>query len=132
MKAPRLERRWALLGAVALIVILAVIGYRLLDKPNSIFYYRVVDDQTLAAGTVSGPNANVRVTNVVETSSTVTITVSGLSISIGPSNGAGTPYESIAKLSQPLGDRTVIDGSNGQTVQRATCPPPASFATVCP
>ncbi len=132
MKARRLRRRWAALGAVGLVVILIFIGYRLLDRPNAIFYYRVVDEQTLLAGTISGPNANVRVTNVVETPSTVTITVSGLDISVGASNGLGTGYESIAKLSQPLAARTVIDGSDGQTVERATCPPPSVFAAVCP
>jgi hypothetical protein len=132
MQSRRLGLRSAFaLGAVALIAIFAVIGYRLLDKPNSIFYYRVVDEHTLLAGTVSGPNANVRVTNVVETPSTVTITVSGLSLWIGPSSGVGTTYESIAKLSQPLGVRTVIDGSDDQTVQRATCPPP-TYSAVCP
>ena len=115
----------------SLSVLVVLIGYRLLDNPNAIYYYRVVDDYTLAAGTVSGPNANVRVTNVVETPSTVKITDSGLSISIGPSSGAGIPYESVAKLSLPLGDRTVIDGSDGRTLERATCPPPAYFAPVC-
>jgi hypothetical protein len=127
-----LRDRWLLLGAVCLLVVLALIGYRLLDKPNAIYYYRLVDEQTLLAGTESGPDANVRVTNVVESPSTVTITVSGLYLSIGPSGEGGVPYESMAKLTAPLGARTVVDGSTGQTLQRATCPWPAYFATVCP
>src|SRR3954462_11344586 len=107
MQAPRRRRRWVALGAIGLVAILAFAGYRLLDKPNAIYYYRVVDEHTLVAGTISGPNANVRVTNIVETPGTVTITVSALSVSIGASSGAGTMYESLATLTQPLGGRTV-------------------------
>lgn len=132
MTSGRRKQRWRLLAAVALVVVVAVIGYLLLDKPNSISYYRVIDDYTLVAGSDSGPNANVRVTSVVETASTVSVTVSALDLTFGQTGEGATPYESIAKLSDPLGDRTVIDGSDGEVVRRATCPPPAYFATVCP
>ena len=63
----------AILGIVGLIGIGA---YSVLDKPNHIDYYRVVDEQTLLMGTISGRNASVRVTSVVETPERVTITVS--------------------------------------------------------
>lgn len=129
MRVPKLRRRWIV---VALVAVLLFTAYRLLDSATWIYYYRVVDDQTLLVGTVSGPGAWVRVTSVTETHTTVTITVSTLFIQLGPGTAEGVPYESVAKLHDPLGSRTVIDGSSGLPVQRATCPPPAYFAPVCP
>jgi hypothetical protein len=126
-------RRGLVIVVVAAVVIGVVgfVGYRLLDKPNAIYYYRLVDEQTLLLGTTSGPHANVRVTNVVETADEVTITVSGFDFQLGASNGAGIPYESEARLAAPLGARLVIDASSGLTLQRATCPAPAVFASPC-
>lgn len=128
----RLPRLWRCLVAVAVVLILAVGAVRLLDRASAILYYRVVDDRTLLLGTVSGPGATVRVTNLTETSATVTTTVGAFSVQLGPGTGAGMPYESVATLQNPVGVRMVIDGSSGLPIQRATCPPPAVFATVCP
>jgi len=75
VRIPRLRRRWVV---VALVAALVFTGYRLLDSATWIYYYRAVDDQTLLVGTISGPGAWVRVTNVTETPATVTITVSNL------------------------------------------------------
>ncbi len=130
MHVPRVRRRWLVVGLVALLVVFA--AYRVLDSPTWIYYYRVLDDRTLVVGTVSGPGASTRVTDVTETPSTATIIVRSLFIQLGPATGGGTPYESVAKLHDPLGSRTVIDGSSGLPVQRANCPPPAVFAPVCP
>jgi len=121
MRVPKLRRCWIV---AALVPVLLFAAYRLLDSATWIDYYRVVDDQTLLVGTVSGPGALVRVTSVTETPTTVTITVSTLLIQVGPGTGGGVPYESVAKLHDPLGSRTVTDGSSGLPVQRATCPPP--------
>jgi hypothetical protein len=129
MRVPRLRRRWVVL---ALVAALAFVGYRQLDTATWIYYYRVVDDHTLLVGTVSGPGASVRVTDVAETPTTVTITVTSFFFQLGPSTAMGVSYESVAKLIDPIGGRTVIDGSSGLSVQRATCPPPAYFAPVCP
>jgi hypothetical protein len=131
---PRSARRilTTLVVIAAVIVGVGFIGYRLLDKPNAIYYYRLVDDQTILLGTISGPNANVRVTNLVETPESVTVTVSGFLFEIGATSGVGYPYESEAKLATPLGNRTVIDASSGQSLKRATCPPPSYFASPCP
>ena len=111
---------------------MAFVAYRLLDSPTWIYYYRVLDDRTLLVGTGTGPGAWVRVTDVAETPSTVTITVRSLYIQLGPTTSEGIAYESVAKLHDPLGSRTVIDASSGLPVQRAHCPPPAVFAPVCP
>ena len=126
---PRPRRRWVVI--VALVVVIVFTAYRLLDTATWIYYYRVVDDQTLLLGTISGEGAQVRVTNVTEAPTSVTITVSNFFVQLGPGSGVGINYESVAKLHDPLGSRTVIDGSSGLSVQRATCPPPAYFATVC-
>lgn len=125
-----MRRRWVVVALVVLL--LAVVTYRLLDSPTWIYYYRVLDDRTLLAGTTTGPGAWVRVTDVVETPSTVTITVRSLYVQLGPGTAEGVTYESVAKLHEPLGSRPVIDGSSGLPVQRANCPPPAVFAPVCP
>lgn len=129
MRVPRLRRRWVVLALVAAVVFT---GYRLLDTATWIYYYRVVDDHTLVVGTVSGPGAWARVTSVTETPTTVTIIASNFFFQLGPSTAEGVGYESVAKLRDPIGGRTVIDGSSGLSVQRATCPPPAIFAPVCP
>ena len=129
MRVPRLRLRWI---AAAVVLVLVVAAVRLLDSATWIDYYRVVDHQTLLVGTVSGEGATVRVTNVTEAPTTVTITVSTFYFQLGPGTSVGIPYESVAKLQEPLGSRTVIDGSSGLPVQRATCPPPSVFAPVCP
>jgi hypothetical protein len=132
MRFARRRRWWAVAAVIAIVAVLVFAGYRSLDNPSWIYYYRVVDDLTVVAGTISGPGATVGVTNVTETPSTVTITVSTFLFELGPQAGVGYPYESVAKLQDPLEGRTVIDGSSGLPVQRATCPPPAYFAPVCP
>ena len=127
-------KRWVVIAvsAAAIVVVLGVIGYKALDQPSWIYYYRVADEQHLLVGTISGPGANVRVTDVVETSQTVTITVSTFLLEFGAVSGVGYPYESEATLSAPLGSRSVIDGSSGEPVRRATCPWPSYFASPCP
>jgi hypothetical protein len=68
---------------------------------------------------------------VAETATTVTVIVSNFFFQLGPSTSEGIGYESVAKLRDPIGGRTVIDGS-GLPVQRVTCPSPAVFAGGCP
>ena len=129
MKFPRLRRRWMALAVV--VVLLVVMAVRLLDNASWVSYFRVVDDQTLVVGTVTGPGAWTRVTSVIETPSTVTITVSSLLIQLGPGTAVGVPVESVASLRDPLGSRTVIDGSSGLAVVRTRCLPPAYLAPGC-
>jgi len=120
MRIPKVRRRWIVL---AVIVAVLFTSYRLLDSHTYIYYYRVVDDHTLMVGTLSGPGAWARVTSVVETPATVTIIVSNFYFQLGPSTDVGIGYESVAKLQDALGSRTVIDGSDGHSVERRTCPP---------
>ena len=130
--ARRHRRLLFVAAAVLFVVAFGLVGYRILDRPVWIYYYRVVDDRTLVLGTVNGPGANVRVTSVVEAATSVTITVSAFFFALGPSTDEGYAYESSATLIDPLGNRAVIDGSSGLPVRRATCPPPSYFAPVCP
>lgn len=131
MTAVRLRRRWVAVALVVVLVVLVFVAYRLLDSATWIDYYRPLDDRTVAVGTTSGPGAWTRVTSVTETTTTVTITVSSLFVQLGPGTAAGVTYESVATLQDPLGGRTVIDGSSGLPVPRAHCPPPAVFAPTC-
>ena len=128
MRLPRLRRRWI---AVAVVLVVLVAAVRLLDSASWIYYYRVLDDQTLVAGTVTGPGAWTRVTNVTETPATVTIIVSSFLIQFGPGTAVGVPVESVATLRDPIGTRTVIDGSSGVLVLRTRCLPPAYSAPGC-
>ncbi|MGZ6258857.1 MAG: hypothetical protein ACXWQ6_10315 [Candidatus Limnocylindrales bacterium] len=129
MKLPKVRRRWIVL---AIVVALVFTAYRMLDARSMILYYRVVDPQTLMVGTTEGAGAWTRVTSVVETSSTVTITVTSFWVQIGASTEMAYFVESVAHLQQPLAGRAVIDGSTGLSVERANCPPPAFSAPVCP
>lgn len=117
------------MASIALVLVVAAI--RLLDSAAWIDYYRVDDEQTVVVGTVTGPGAWTRVTSVTETPSTVTITVSSLLLQIGPGSAVGVPVESVAKLHDPIGSRTVIDGSCGLPVLRTRCLPPTYAAPGC-
>jgi len=129
MRLPRLRRRWIVIGVV-LVVLFAT--YRALDRPSWIYYYRVGDDdRTLVVGMSEGPNAWTRVTNVSETPTTVTITVSSILIQLGPGAAYAVPVERAVKLTDPIGSRTVVDGSSGQPVRRTRCMPPSYFAPGC-
>jgi hypothetical protein len=128
MRLPRLRRRWI---AVAVVLVLVVTAVSLLDNAEWVNYYRVVDDRTLVVGTVTGSGAWTRVTSVAETESTVTIIVRSLLFQLAPGTAVGIPVESVVKLHDPVGSRTVIDGSSGTSVVRTRCLPPAYAAPGC-
>ena len=117
--------------AVGIVLVLAVAAVRALDSASWIFYYRVVDDRTLVVGTVEGPGAWTRVTSVAETESTVTINVSSVLFRPGPGTAEGIPVETVVNLRDPIGGRTVIDGSGSTSVPRTRCLPPAYLAPGC-
>ena len=116
---------------VAIVLLLAVVAVRALDSPSSISYFRAIDEHTLVVGTAAGPGAWTRVTSVVETPSTVTVTVSSLFVRLGPGTSEAVLVESSATLHDALANRTVIDGSSGLAVQRTHCLPPAYLAPEC-
>ena len=119
--------------AVVVLIALGVLVFQLLDSPTRIDYYRLGDDdRTLIVGTTSGPHAWVRVTNVSETPTAVTVTVRTFFVQLGPSTALGYAYESTVTLNAPLDDRAVIDGTSGLPVQTQNCYPAAVDASPCP
>lgn len=136
MRIPRPRRRWIV---AFVIVFLAtglvagfVIGVILPGRAVRIDYYRVVDQQTLVVGAETENGEWTRVTSVVETASTVTIAVRGLQAPIrGAGGGGGQGIEFIVKLRDPIGSRTVVDGSRGQVVEFTRCLQPAPLRQGC-
>jgi hypothetical protein len=110
---------------LVLVAVLALAGSRMLDAASPIVYYRVIDPQTLVVATSEGRGAWTRVTSITETPTTVTITVSSFWFRLGPATDEAYAVESTAKLHEPLGSRTVIDGSSGLPVQQG--PPRTSL-----
>jgi hypothetical protein len=128
MRLPRPRRRWI---AAAVVLVIVVTAFRLLGSASRIDYYRVVDDGTLVVGTVEGPGAWTRVTSITETPSTATIIVSSFLVRSLPGTDVGIQVESVVELRDPIGGRTVVDGSRGEPVQRTRCLPPAYLAPGC-
>ena len=111
---------------VALVVgVVSLIG---LDGTASLVYYRSDYGPTLVVGAQTGPALWTRVTSVVETSTSVTITVRSVSAPLPSSNSTLTPVQVV--LSAPLGDRAVTDGSDGSPVPDCSNSP-ASLQQLC-
>jgi hypothetical protein len=123
-----IRRRWRRVVVIGVVLVLMVLSARAADNTSPIEYYRVVDDQTLTVGTITGHNAWTRATGVTETPSSVTITVSSFLLGLG-GTADGVPAVSEVKLHDPIGGRTVIDGFTGQTVKQCTHEP--SFPMDC-
>ncbi|MDL2335042.1 MAG: hypothetical protein QFC55_03295 [Chloroflexota bacterium] len=105
---------------IGFLAALAAAPWFVLDRPWTIERYRVVDDRTLLVTVASGPLDWTRVTSVVETPSSVEITVTSFR---PPAPGTGGPAIELAvQLAVPLADRTVIDASSGQPVLEWTSP----------
>ena len=115
MNAPRSRRRWI---ALAVAVLLAVVAFRLLDQPLRLESYRAVDQRTLDV-LGYGPqtwSTWTHVTGITETATSVTISVNLFVLQIGAGSSALDAVHVPIHLSAPLGQRTVIDGSTGQTI----------------
>jgi len=123
---PRRRRLWVALGVV---LVLALVSIRSLDRPTSIDYYRVVGDRTLVIGVVSGPGTWTRPTTIDEAADKVTLEVSSLT---APLPGYGDDaIEITVTLHEPIGSRPVVDAHSGQVVPRTRCLPPAFLAPGC-
>lgn len=123
------RRRYLVLLLIFLLIV-AVGVFAWFTSPTYIYYYRLVDDQTLALGIDSGNKGN-RLSGLVEAPDSVTVTVVALELTIGASGVGATPAEVDAHLSEPLGNRTVIDGKTGQPIERVACPPPHVSSEPC-
>jgi hypothetical protein len=112
-------RRRLLVAAIAIVALLVAV--KSLDRAQPVHFYRVIDDRTIGVEAESGPASWTRVTSVTETETSVTIKVSSLAVSLTGSE-APRPTELEVTLAAPLGDRAVIDGTTGATMQSTTCP----------
>ncbi len=135
MTIPRPRRRWLLLSTI-LFVVFCLIGMAactilVTDRAVRIDYYRVVDQKTLVIGAETDTSSWTRVTSVVETATTVTITVRALPPPIRNGTGGGQGVEFIVKLRDPIGSRTVVDGSRGQVVDFTRCLQPVPLRQGC-
>lgn len=111
---PGSRRSWILLLVAVALVVVAV---RVQQPTVPIFSYRVIDDDTLAIQTVTGPWTWTRLTGVAETPSSITVGVGALSVPL-PGYG-GDILELTVTLQDPIDGRTVIDGSSGLPVPRS-------------
>ena len=114
MKIPRSRRRWFVL-AIGVVATLLVV--RLLDQPLALQSYRLVDPQTVVVTGYGTTSAWTRVTGVVETEATVTISVNSFEITgFLPHTDAADRIEIDVRLNAPLGSRDVVDGSTGLSI----------------
>jgi hypothetical protein len=114
VKRPRIRRRIVVGGLV--VVVAVVLALLALDRPSAISGFRIADDRTLVVTSIEGPGALTRVSSVVETPTTVTVTVSSILFRPGPGTDEGVPVESVVRLRDPINGRAVVDGSSGQPV----------------
>jgi hypothetical protein len=113
--------RWVVFAAVAIVVMVAVSSamvFALGARPTRIDSYRLVDDRTLVVTVIGGKNAWGR-TEVREELRAVTVTALVYDDRGLPQSAAGYPLELKVTLTQPLGDRVILDGSNGEEVARS-------------
>jgi hypothetical protein len=105
------RRRWLVVAAV---VALVLVSARILDQPQRLDGYKVLDDHNVAVQTVSGPGTWTRLTSLTETSGAVTVGVTSWTL---PLPGFGDDIVWVAvRLQAPLGTRSVIDASSGQAL----------------
>lgn len=119
MRVPGSRRRWLALGLIA---VMAIAVFRYEDRAQTIDFYRVVDQQTILVDTSTPPTAWTRVTGVTENPTTIAITVSTIALTLPVAQADTRGFITLTvTLRDPLGDRAVIDGSNGLPVRQLTC-----------
>jgi hypothetical protein len=94
-----------------------------MDQSQPIQSYRVIDDRTIAVEVDASSPQWTRVTAVAETSDRVIVSVGSFIFPwpAGPEAGVGRSEELLVTLRQPLGNRLVIDGYTGNTVEPVAC-----------
>jgi hypothetical protein len=103
-----------------LLVILLWILFVVREYPSRIESYRAVDERTLVLQVIAPPRGWTWVDEVVESSSTVEVSIRSLDLLPGPGTAHAIAIELTVRLDQPLGDRVVQDG-NGVTVVQPNC-----------
>jgi hypothetical protein len=135
MTIPRPRLRWIVVATILFVAFAGcTVGWIVeTDLAVRIDYYRLVDEHTLVVGAETEDRSWTRVTSVVETTTTVTITVRELQapIRMGGTGVGGGGIELIVKLRDPIGSRTVVDGSSGEVVALTRCLPPETMRPEC-
>ncbi len=112
----RRGRHWRRWPALAAVVALAVAYVRLADTACPVTAYRVIDDRIIMVQTVTGPATWTRVTSMADTAEAVTVTVGEIRVPL-PLAGYGDDLVWLTvTLHDPLGSRSVVDGTSGQPV----------------
>lgn len=110
----RVRRRWVVLVAL---VALVVVGWTLAYYASTpIPYYRVLDEHTIIVGAQTGTGFWAGVTSVAETNASVVVSVHDVRAPL-PQTGTKV-VEFTLTLRDPLGDRIVVDASDGHHVPR--------------
>jgi hypothetical protein len=112
------SRRRRIALVLVLLVTIPVVIFLLVDRSSTIGSYRVSGDRTIVLTAAVGPGSWTRLGSVVETSETVTVTVRSFHFQWGAGPGYAQLVEIFIALGEPLGDRTLIDGSSGIAVPR--------------
>jgi len=121
-------RWWLVIIVVVGVVLFAAV--RVLERPTSIDYYRLTTPNTIVVGVTGGRwTWLTRIDSIQEAASTVTITAR--TAYVGPGTAIGIPIEFTVTLRDPLGDRPVVDGTNGGVAVQTRCPPPLYLASGC-
>ena len=105
-------RPWLLVGAAFALIGVVAAGFWLLrpgGEPILVEYYRPVDEDTLVIGVFEGSNHEARVTEVTETSDSITIVVREFRQVFRATGGTMSPIELTVELDAPLADRAVFD-----------------------
>jgi len=122
--------RWWILTVLAVGVLLLA-AERALETPTVISYYRVTASNALVVGVTAGPwTWMTRVSEVEDASSSVTIWVRTSHVPL-PQTAEGHPIELTVTLHDPLGNRAVVDGADGNLVVQTRCLPPVFRAPGC-
>ncbi|HWP64133.1 MAG TPA: hypothetical protein VNO86_11750 [Candidatus Binatia bacterium] len=122
----RRRRRWIVATGI---VAAAVALFAVSDRADPLDYYRPVGDRIIVVGTITGAATWTRVSSVTETPSEVVVAVRSFRVPFVPASGVGIPIEFVITLGAPLGERTVIDASDGHAVPKTRC---LSYRPLCP
>ena len=112
-------------GVIVVGGLIAGVSFVALDRPDPIDYYRLVGDQTIVVGALTGQATWSRVSSVTETPTSVVVAVRSFDIPFVPRAEGGLLIEYVVTLDSPLGDRTVLDASTGAAVRQTDCIGPA-------
>jgi hypothetical protein len=116
---------------VVVAIAAVALGVLALDRPSALYGYRVVDERTLAVMSTEGPGAWTRVGSVVETPSSVTVTIRSVLVRLLPGTAEGIPVRSVIALRDPVDGRQVIDGSSGVAIPEIACPSEGEMPVGC-